>query len=370
MRPVTPMPARSGPRCATGWPRTCRPGRCRRWTPPRGSRGTGSGSASWRRRGCRWCPGRAEYGGRDASLLDWLVFEEEYHAAGAPVRVGQNGLFLLAPTLFAHGTAEQRDRLLPPMARADEVWAQAWSEPEAGSDLAAIRSRAAATDGGWLLSGTKTWSSRAAFADRAFGLFRTDPGGGAAPRPDLPDVRPARRRRDGAPDPPARRRDRVRGDLPGRRVRARRRRDRRARRRLADRDEHRQPRARAVAAQPGTVRRGGRPAGRAVAAGRRPGRHGAARPGRGRVDRRAGLPAAHARDRRAGSPRAARWAPRPAWARCSGPSSTSRCTRPRWTCSGRGPRCATPGRTGAGWTATCSPWPARSTRAPTRSSAP
>jgi alkylation response protein AidB-like acyl-CoA dehydrogenase len=117
----------------------------------------------------------AEYGGRDASLLEWLAFEEAYYAAGGPVRVGQNGLFLLAPTLFAHGTQEQRDRLLPPMARADEIWAQAWSEPEAGSDLAAIRSRAVATDGGWLLSGTKTWSSRAAFADRAFGLFRTDP---------------------------------------------------------------------------------------------------------------------------------------------------------------------------------------------------
>jgi alkylation response protein AidB-like acyl-CoA dehydrogenase len=116
----------------------------------------------------------AEYGGRDASLLEWLAFEEEYHAAGAPVRVGQNGLFLLAPTLFAHGTRRQRDRLLPPMARADEIWAQAWSEPEAGSDLAAIRSRAVPTDGGWVLSGTKTWSSRAAFADRAFGLFRVD----------------------------------------------------------------------------------------------------------------------------------------------------------------------------------------------------
>jgi alkylation response protein AidB-like acyl-CoA dehydrogenase len=115
-----------------------------------------------------------EYGGRDASLLEWLAFEEAYYAAGGPVRVGQNGLFLLAPTLFAHGTREQRDRLLPPMARADEIWAQAWSEPEAGSDLAAIRSRAVPTDGGWLLSGTKTWSSRAAFADRAFGLFRTD----------------------------------------------------------------------------------------------------------------------------------------------------------------------------------------------------
>jgi alkylation response protein AidB-like acyl-CoA dehydrogenase len=118
----------------------------------------------------------AAYGGRDASLLDWLVFEEEYHAAAAPARVGQNGLFLLAPTLFAHGTAEQRDRLLPRMARADDVWAQAWSEPDAGSDLAAIRSRAVRADGGWLLSGQKTWSSRAAFADRAFGLFRSDPG--------------------------------------------------------------------------------------------------------------------------------------------------------------------------------------------------
>jgi alkylation response protein AidB-like acyl-CoA dehydrogenase len=117
-----------------------------------------------------------EYGGRGASLLEWLVFEEEYHAAAAPVRVGQNGLFLLAPTLFAHGTAEQRDRLLPPMARADEVWAQAWSEPEAGSDLAAIRASAVRTDGGWLVSGTKTWSTRAAFADKAFGLFRSDPG--------------------------------------------------------------------------------------------------------------------------------------------------------------------------------------------------
>jgi alkylation response protein AidB-like acyl-CoA dehydrogenase len=117
----------------------------------------------------------AEYGGREASLLEWLVFEEEYHAAGGPVRVGQNGLFVLAPTLLAHGTAEQKARVLPPMAAATEVWAQAWSEPDAGSDLAALRSRARRTDGGWLLSGQKTWSSRAVFADRAFGLFRSDP---------------------------------------------------------------------------------------------------------------------------------------------------------------------------------------------------
>jgi alkylation response protein AidB-like acyl-CoA dehydrogenase len=116
----------------------------------------------------------AELGGRDASLLQWVIFEEEYFAAGAPLRVSQNGIFLLAPTLFAHGTAEQQARLLPPMARADEIWAQAWSEPEAGSDLASLRSRAVRADGGWLLSGQKTWSTRATYADRGFGLFRSD----------------------------------------------------------------------------------------------------------------------------------------------------------------------------------------------------
>ncbi|MFI0513281.1 acyl-CoA dehydrogenase family protein [Streptomyces sp. WSLK1-5] len=120
------------------------------------------------------------YGGRDAGLIGRLVFEEEYYAAGAPGRVGQNGVSLLAPTLFDHGTAEQRARVLPPMASGEVIWAQAWSEPEAGSDLASLRSRGVRTDGGWLLSGQKTWSSRAAFADRAFGLFRTDPD---TPRP-------------------------------------------------------------------------------------------------------------------------------------------------------------------------------------------
>ncbi|MEV5714897.1 acyl-CoA dehydrogenase family protein [Amycolatopsis mediterranei] len=116
----------------------------------------------------------AEYHGRDASMLQWLLFEEEYYASGAPGRVSQNGIFMLGPTLFAHGTQEQRDRILPAMATGAQVWAQAWSEPEAGSDIAALRSTAVRTDGGWLLSGQKTWSSRAGFADRAFGLFRTD----------------------------------------------------------------------------------------------------------------------------------------------------------------------------------------------------
>src|SRR5690348_1048654 len=73
----------------------------------------------------------AEYGGRDASLLQWVLFEEEYYAAGAPARVSANGISLLGPTLFAHGTPEQQARVLPGMARADDIWAQAWSEPEA-----------------------------------------------------------------------------------------------------------------------------------------------------------------------------------------------------------------------------------------------
>jgi alkylation response protein AidB-like acyl-CoA dehydrogenase len=116
-----------------------------------------------------------EFGGRDASLLEWVIFEEEYYAAGAPGRVNQNGISMLGPTLFSHGTPEQRGRVLPAMARGEQIWAQAWSEPEAGSDIAALRSTATRTDGGWLLSGQKTWSSRAAFADKAFGLFRSDP---------------------------------------------------------------------------------------------------------------------------------------------------------------------------------------------------
>ena len=116
-----------------------------------------------------------EYGGRGAGLLEWLAFEEEYWAAGGPVRVSQNGIFLLAPTIFEFGTKEQKDRLLPPMARAEEVWAQGWSEPGAGSDLAALRSKADKVDGGWRISGQKTWSTRAAFADWMFGLFRSDP---------------------------------------------------------------------------------------------------------------------------------------------------------------------------------------------------
>jgi alkylation response protein AidB-like acyl-CoA dehydrogenase len=115
------------------------------------------------------------YGGRGASPMEWLVFEEEYYRAGGPQRVTQNGIFLLAPTVFEFGTSAQRDHILPRMARGDDLWCQGWSEPGAGSDLAGIQSRATRTDGGWVLSGQKTWTTRGAFCTHLFGLFRSDP---------------------------------------------------------------------------------------------------------------------------------------------------------------------------------------------------
>ncbi|KAB7752252.1 acyl-CoA dehydrogenase family protein [Mycolicibacterium mucogenicum] len=116
-----------------------------------------------------------EYGGRDATMLQWVVYEEEYFKSGAPGRASANGTAMLAPTLFAHGTKEQLERVLPKMASGEEIWAQAWSEPESGSDLASLRSTATKVDGGWKLNGQKIWSSRAPFGERGFGLFRSDP---------------------------------------------------------------------------------------------------------------------------------------------------------------------------------------------------
>ncbi|NWK96093.1 acyl-CoA dehydrogenase [Sphingobium lactosutens] len=114
-----------------------------------------------------------EYGGRGLDLIQWLIFEEEYARAGAPGRVGQNGIFLLGPTLIEFGSHEQKQRFLPPMASGEEIWAQAWSEPQAGSDLAGVRATCAADGDDYILNGHKIWSSRAVFADWAFGLFRT-----------------------------------------------------------------------------------------------------------------------------------------------------------------------------------------------------
>ncbi|MFT7528098.1 MAG: alkylation response protein AidB-like acyl-CoA dehydrogenase [Arenicella sp.] len=117
-----------------------------------------------------------EYGGRGLDLISWLIFEEEYYRADAPLRVSQNGIFLLAPTIMEYGTAEQKARFLPAMASGQDIWAQAWSEPGAGSDMAAITSKAVRDGDHYVISGQKTWSSRAVFADWCFGLFRTEEG--------------------------------------------------------------------------------------------------------------------------------------------------------------------------------------------------
>ncbi len=115
------------------------------------------------------------YGGRGVDYIGWLIFEEEYFRAGAPGRVNQNGIFLLGPTIMEVGTPEQKARFLPTMASSEIVWAQAWSEPNAGSDMAAIRSTARLDGDAWVLNGQKIWASRAVWSDWCFGMFRSDP---------------------------------------------------------------------------------------------------------------------------------------------------------------------------------------------------
>ncbi|PSL08832.1 alkylation response protein AidB-like acyl-CoA dehydrogenase, partial [Marinobacterium halophilum] len=115
-----------------------------------------------------------ELGGRGCDLTEWLIFEEEYYGADAPMRVNQNGQLLLGPTLMEFGTEEQKKRFLPRMAASDDMWAQAWSEPNAGSDMAAISSKAIRDGDHYVINGQKTWSTRAIYADWCFGLFRSD----------------------------------------------------------------------------------------------------------------------------------------------------------------------------------------------------
>ena len=117
-----------------------------------------------------------EYGGRGCDLIDWLIFEEEYYGAGAPGRVNQNGQLLLGSTIMDFGTPEQKARFLPKMASSEDMWAQAWSEPNAGSDMANISSKAIIDGGNYIINGQKTWSTRAIYADWAFGLFRSEIG--------------------------------------------------------------------------------------------------------------------------------------------------------------------------------------------------
>ncbi|WP_328669690.1 acyl-CoA dehydrogenase family protein [Streptomyces sp. NBC_00328] len=118
------------------------------------------------------------YGNRCADLPRQVVWAEEYARSGAPARSGHIGENLLAPTLIAHGTPEQKRRFLPPIAEGRELWCQGYSEPGAGSDLAGIRTTAArAADAGeYRITGQKIWTSLAHEADWCFVLARTDPG--------------------------------------------------------------------------------------------------------------------------------------------------------------------------------------------------
>ncbi|WP_431042713.1 acyl-CoA dehydrogenase family protein [Streptomyces sp. P1-3] len=133
------------------------------------------GAAGWI--GLGWDRGHGGYGNRAATLTQQVVWAEEYARAQAPARLGHIGENLLAPTLLAFGDEAQRARFLPPVARGDELWCQGYSEPEAGSDLAALRTTAVRdpADGGYRVTGQKIWTSLAGEADWCFVLARTEP---------------------------------------------------------------------------------------------------------------------------------------------------------------------------------------------------
>lgn len=117
-----------------------------------------------------------EHGGRGLSLDEQVAFHEEYAASGAPARVNHIGEQLLGPTLIAFGTPEQRKRFLPKIVAVEELWCQGYSEPGAGSDLAAVSTSAVLRDGEWVVNGQKIWTSLAHVADWCFVVARTEPG--------------------------------------------------------------------------------------------------------------------------------------------------------------------------------------------------
>ena len=116
------------------------------------------------------------YGGHDATLGQQVIFHEEYARSAAPARVAVVGEELLGPTLIAFGTPEQRRRFLPPIAAVEELWCQGYSEPGAGSDLAAVATSAVRDGDQWVITGQKVWTSLAHVADWCFVLARTEPG--------------------------------------------------------------------------------------------------------------------------------------------------------------------------------------------------
>lgn len=117
-----------------------------------------------------------EHGGRGASLAEQVIFAEEYARAGAPGRMSHIGIELAGPTIIHFGSPEQKARFLPRMASGEEFWAQGYSEPNAGSDLGSVRTRADLDGGEWVINGQKIWTSLAQYADWIFVLARTEPG--------------------------------------------------------------------------------------------------------------------------------------------------------------------------------------------------
>ena len=118
-------------------------------------------------------------GGRGATPVMQAIYQEEMARAGAPEILGRLGVTLLAPTLLGHGTQWQKDEYIDRILSGDLVFCQGFSEPDAGSDLAGLRTRAERKDGRWVLNGQKTWSSGAHYADKSFLLARTSTQGEA-----------------------------------------------------------------------------------------------------------------------------------------------------------------------------------------------
>jgi alkylation response protein AidB-like acyl-CoA dehydrogenase len=116
-----------------------------------------------------------EYGGRGATLTESAIFFEELGRSGSPLPANVLGLLLAGPTIMTWGTPEQKDRYLNPILSADEVWCQGFSEPDAGSDFASVKTRAVKDNGGWRVTGQKVWTSAAQYAQWCMLVARTDP---------------------------------------------------------------------------------------------------------------------------------------------------------------------------------------------------